>query len=402
MPKPDPLPLSLWRGARRPLRRAFTWDLLSVEVTEGERAQLLAAGVTQEAVQRYAVWRRSALVVVLVPTLLAALLATVNTASQGIEGLSRAGRLLTLLSTLVLWAMPVSAFLARWWWVSLRRSHHLVIAGWVAAFLPPFLIALVPLGWWFEAAGPHQDHPAGNLELAVLDAVNGLHVAFTLLPTALAILPGLVRACVRVKLLLPAAILPGWFLMVVPPFYVLLWIVALIPLNHLAGSPLLVLGVLLLVGAPLLYVWRADLFVRPLRPDQCGGINRVRQGTRVVSAVGSVLLLAYLFTRQVFGLHLVGLDAQSSLLWLWENRDLVPIAPGEALQEARSLYWLGDIRLSGLVVQYFGRSLFMTTVFAGLLVRMNLSAWAQEKHFAGAPGAAAYGEAMAELKQVLG
>ena len=135
-----------------------------------------------------------------------------------------------------------------------------------------------------------------------------MHVTFTLLPTALAVLPGLVRACLRVKRLLPAAILPGWFLMVAPPFYLLLAVVGLIALNHMAGSPFLILGILLWIGAPMVYVWRSDLFVRSLLVDECGQINRVQRIANVFGVVGGLLLLAYLFTKQVFGLHLVGLD----------------------------------------------------------------------------------------------
>lgn len=394
-------PLRMLRNVRRHLRWALSWDLRSIPITDGEREKLMAAGVGQEPLHRYAIWRRSTLVVVLGPTLLAAILATRDTIGDGREGLSRTGTTLVLLSTLVTWSLPLAAFLASWSWASLRRSHRALIAGWIAAFIPPFIIALVPLGWWFEVKGSPEEQAAMQRQIAVLNVLNGLYVTFTLLPTALAVLPGLVRACLRVKSLLPAAILPGWFLVVAPPFYLLLAVVALIALNHLAGSPLLIVGVLLSIGAPMIYVWRADLFVRPLVEGECAAIGRV-QGAATVSAVaGGLLLLAYLFTKQVFGLHLVGLDAEKSLVWLWENRDQVPLKPGEALAHAKSLYWLGDISLFQLIVQYAGRSLFMTTVFADLLVRMSLSLWGQEKQFAGSAAEKSYDETMADLKRAL-
>jgi hypothetical protein len=193
----------MWRACKLHLRRALFWDLQLTEVTERERAKLLAAGASQGPLLRYAVWRRSVLFVVVVPTLLAALLATTDTFSQDRQGLSLIGRVLTLASTLVIWALPVTAFLALRSWASLRRSHREVIAGWFVAFLPPFLIALVPLGWWFEITGSPEERADRRQELAVLDVLNGLYVTFTLLPTALAVLPGLVRACLRVKRLLP-------------------------------------------------------------------------------------------------------------------------------------------------------------------------------------------------------
>jgi hypothetical protein len=402
MPPQDHWPLSLLWAAGRHLGRARTWDLQSVAVTDSERARLLAAGVAAEPLQRFASWRRSTLTVVLGPTLLAALLATADVLAQGRDGLTITGRALTVVNLLALWAMPAAALVALRSWASLRRSHRVLLAGWAAAFLPPFLVALVPLGWWFSVTGSSQEQAALQRQLGALDVVDGLYVAFTLAPTALAILPGLVQACVRVKMLLPAAILPGWFLMVVPPFYLLIGIVALIPLNHLVGGPLLVLGALLWFGAPMLYVWRADLFVRPLPASATRPVNQVRRAAGLAGAAGLLLLLAYLFTARVFGLHLVGLDSQASLVWLWENRGEMGLTPVQILSRARSVYWAGDVSLSQLLVQYFGRSLFMTTVFADLLVRMNLSAWAQEKGFAKTSDVASYDAAMAELNQVYG
>jgi hypothetical protein len=114
-----------------------------------------------------------------------------------------------------------------------------------------------------------------------------------------------------------------------------------------------------------------------------------------------LLLFVYLCTRQVFGLTLVGLDPETSLVWLWENRDVVELSPAEAVEQARSLYWLGDVNLAQLLIQYFGRSLFMATVFADLLVRMTLSVWGQEKQFQQTPEAAANDATMAELKRAL-
>lgn len=387
-------PRSLWLH----FRRAYAWDLQGIEITENERAKLVAAGVTAEAVQRYAVWRRSVLAVVLVPTLLAALLATADTLSEGTDGLSLVGRILKVTETLVVWGLPVSALLAMRSWATLRRSHDMVFVGWTASFLPPFFLALIPLGWWF--AGTQS--PEQKRELALLDVANGLYVAFTLLPTALAILPGLVRACLRVKRLFPAALLPGWFLVVAPPFYLLLAVVALIALNHLAGSPLLILGVICWIGAPMIYVWRADLFVRPLQAVDCGKVNRVQRTANVVALLGALLLAAYLFTKEVFGLHLVGLEAETSAVWLWENHEELALQPGQILKQAESIFWLGDISLSQVLVEYCGRSLFMTAVFADLLVRMSLSVWGQEKGFAGSADAAVYEETMASLHHALG
>jgi hypothetical protein len=388
-------------AARRHLRRAFLWDLQRVEVSERERSQLVAAGVHDETLQRFAVWRRSSLLLVVVPTLLAAGLSTIDTVAGGQEGLSRVGRSLLLAGALVVWAMPLSALLAAWWWKSLKRSQRVLTAGWFAAFLPPFLLALVPVSWWFAEKVPAEE-VGRRLEYAVKDAVDGLRVAFTLLPAALSVLPGLVRACVKVKTLLPAAILPGWFLMTGPPFYLLLWLVALIALNQVVVSPLLVAGILLVFGAPMVYLARADLFVRPLPARASAAIDRVRRVASLTGLAGGVLLVVYLLTATVAGRwHLLGLYPDRSLVWLWQGRDEEENLR-EALEQATAVYWVGDLGLVRLYVQFVARSLFMTTVFAGMLVGMSLSLWRQEKRFVATPESSEYDEAMAALGRVLG
>jgi len=259
----------------------------------------------------------------------------------------------------------------------------------------------VPTNVWFETRASVLHDPQLQREMAVLDILNGLHVTFTLLPTALSILPGLVRACLRVKTLLPGAILPGWFLVIITPFYLLLALVVLVALNNIAGSLLLVFGMMFTLGASMIYVVRGDLFVRPLSSKETPAINRTHQLSRIAALIGAVLLLAYLFTQKVFGLHLVGLDSHTSMVWLWENRDELHLVPGQVVTQAQSIFWFGEISLFQVIVQYCGRSLFMTAVFADALVRMSLLAWSQARRFQQSPAVAEYDETMTDLQRAL-
>jgi len=182
------------RALSRHLRRALLANLQYTPVTDSERQRLHAAGINAEPLLRYAAWRRSVLIVAVVPTLLAAMLATIDAFQTDREALSDIGRALGIAGVLVIWILPLAACLALGCWSSLRRSHAIVLGGWFAAFLPPFLIALVPLGWWLTLDGSPDELADRKRELAVLDFLNGLDVTFALLPTALAVLPGLVRA----------------------------------------------------------------------------------------------------------------------------------------------------------------------------------------------------------------
>ncbi|MBL8797090.1 MAG: hypothetical protein JNM56_24530, partial [Planctomycetia bacterium] len=365
-------------GFRLHLSRALAWNLQGLTVADREQKQLEAAGIDAPDLQRYAVWRRSTLYLVSVPTSLSAVLATVDTVNRGVASLNHFGELLTVIATLVLYAMPLSALAAARNWSRLRRSHRILRWGWAIAFLPPFFMALVPMDWLF-VAGPPEQQAERRFALAVLDMFNGLFLFCTLLPTALALLPGLIRACLRVKTLLPGSIVPGWFLVAGAPFSVLLWLVALIALNHLAGNPLLIAGVLLWIGAPLIYVLRAELFVQPVPASACAKIGRVQLVVSMVTGLAVVLLCIYLGTRHILGLPLIGLHEHSSALWLWRHTAPEDLDPVTIFRQSRSWFYLWDIDNFQMAIEYVSRSLFLTVVIADLLLLMNLSVWWQQK-----------------------
>lgn len=384
----------------RHLGRAFGTDLLAVQPTPAEKGRLEAAGIVEESFQKYAVWRRSTLWIVAGPALLSAVLATIGVLQKETVQLSLLGEVLTVFSTLILYVLPISAVVAALNWSRFKRSHRWLFYGWTLAFLPPFLLALFPVGWWFEPSDSPEERLQQKLLWDVLDAINGLYFYCTLMPAVLSLLPGMIRACLRIKTLLPASIVSGWFLVAGAPFFLLLWLVALILLNHLAGNPLLLLGILIWIGAPMLYVQRSDLFVRPITAVECREIIRLQKHVALLAFVAMLLLLAFVLTKTLFGYHLVGLDPQTSLFWLWQNeaegpQDLLPL-----LQRAHSLFWLGQIDVYQLVTEYLTRSVFVTVVFADLLLRMNLSVWQNEKRFQGTEAAAAYDAKMSMMQSL--
>src|SRR5205814_1574871 len=138
-------------------------------------------------------------------------------------------------------------------------------------------------------------------------------------------------------------IVPGWFLVAGAPFFLLLWMVALIALNHLAGNPLLVAGVMLWIASPMIFVLRADLFVRPITAGACRQVDRLRRISGLVTGVAMGFLLAFVLTKQVFGKNLVGLHQETSLLWIWQNQAENAASLSDLFGQAQSLIWLGDL-----------------------------------------------------------
>ena len=382
------------------LGRSLSWNLAKVQVTENEARRLLAHGIAEPTLQQYAASRRSNLLIVTVPTLISAILSTTTFVAQGSEGLSRLGWGLNFVSTLILYALPMSALAAARCWTNLRRSQRLTFIGWGLAFIPPILIALCPVRWWYAqsvAGGPGQppDGTAGvrcrrrALLLFAADA-RGAVVASGVdsgLPPSQDLAAGLDRA--------------GLVSRGRCAFLLLLWLVALVAVNHLAGNLLLILSVGLWVGARWFTSFGRTCSSGPSRMPNRERFPGYQVLARAVVGLALVLLAAYLLTKEVFGMHLIGLDAETSLVWLWQNRDDRNVVNADVLSRATALVWVGDLNLFDVGLEYFSRSLFMTAVFADVLLWINVSVWYHEKKFADSENAATYDRAMASMSESL-
>jgi hypothetical protein len=340
---------------------------------------------------RHLAWRRSVLVLVIAFT---ALTAAIDTATKLVggpqisfnfvlrldpdEGLPEQtwfGDLADRLWLLSFYAMPASALLALLLWARPRASRAILVAGWCASFLVPVAIALTPWSWWTVEPPPPTTRAARLLRQYERMA-EGLawsnYYLFVLSPAVLALVPGLLRACVRIKRLLPESVLPGWFLVAAAPFNSLLVLVTVVALAQVAPSPLLVAGMLLWLAGPLAYLARARTFTRPLcSPQDLRGLARVQVIAWALILASCVCLVAYAAHWQFLGLRLVGLEPRTSLLRPWQ------------------------------VVRYFldflGRSMFVTVLGADLLLRATLSAWRQEREFLQTDRAKEYNQLMEKL-----
>lgn len=417
------------------LGRAFASNLRILSVADCEQSTLQAAGIQEPTIQRYFVWRRSVALVVVLVTLLSAGLATyceytetgdrlsgLQTRLEGLlenaeevlplpdvmddpssdegdeeetaeatkpsgvtdassaegEGPATAfGRFADGVHLVSLYAMPLAAMLVLLCWTRLKLSFQILLAGFAFGFFVPMLIALCPWSWWGYVepnVSPEKD-PAQFFLLAAESVLEGSVYLVTLLPTVLSLVPGVQRACLRVKTLLPESVLPGWFLVSAAPFYALFLLVIFVAVNQIASDPIFLIGMFLVMAAPFLYVARADVFTRPLLSED--DYKRMRSMQRIIggiTALAGITLLVYLASQQVLGVRLIGFDEKTSVF--------------------------RPIDLVGFVLELLGRSLFMTLLGADLFMRMNLAAWRHERTLADSPAAANYHRAMGELEQV--
>ncbi len=415
----------------RVIRRAFASNLRTIPVSNGEQAKLEALGIHDPTIQRYLAWRRSIVLVVVLATFLSAGLTTYveftetedrpdlleavtehllegakeavpaaglvlpadhemeddedepdedeATASKGKESdrTKALGQIADGVHLFSLYALPLAALAVACCWTRLKLSFQFLLVGFLIAFFVPMLVALCPWSWWGE---PEQkvtfdQDPRLYLQLLLEGLLEGAQQMVVLLPTVLSLVPGVQRACLRVKTLVPESMLPGWFLVAAAPFYALFLLVIFIAINQITSEPLLLISMLLLAGAPFIYVFRADVFTRPLMSEaDFLRMRRVQQVVSGVTALAGLLLVVYLAPQQYFGIHLVGLDVKTSLL--------------------------GPLNIAGFLLELIGRSLFMTVLGADLFMRMNLPTWQHHRTLAGSSAAEGYDRVMGAMEQI--
>jgi uncharacterized protein DUF4339 len=355
------------------LGRTFAWNLRNVAVRPDEEVRLIALSVDDPAARCYLAWRRSLLLTVTVTSAITAAIGLCTALSEDTKGLSDLGKALQVFGALSLLVMPVAAGLAARAWMRHRRSRRRLAVGWSISFLLPLLLALVPLNWKLDLSEAATPEVAIGFQL--LGAI-GNYV--TLMPTILALIPGVMRGCLRVKFLLPRSMLPGWFLVAATPLWIALFLVMFAIIAQLTSDALLMVGVVALAVAPLLYLRHVALFTRPVSGEATARLMRVQAQVRAVLGVGLVCVGIWLFTGQVFRRHILGFDEASSFLRPW-NLDVFK-----------------------LPLEFASHSLLTIALVADLMMAMNLGVWLETRSFVGTPEAREYDVTMSEIEEAGG
>jgi hypothetical protein len=278
---------------------------------------------------------------------------------------------------LSLYTLPLASILVLFCWTNFRLSSRILLIGWAFSFFVLMGFAFCPWEWFGEAETDldPENFSLDTLRMLARDANEGVQYIAMLLPAVLSLIPGIQKACLKVKTLLPESVLPGWFLVAAAPFYSLLLLVIFIAFYQFAGETSMLAGMLLFIAAPFLYIVRADAFTRPLlTEDDIRGMKRAQQMITIATLLAGILLLHFVLTQELFGIRIIGLDAKTALL---TPLDLVEFG-----------------------VEIIGRSMFMMVLGADLFMRMNLATWKNQRELAASPAAARYDHTMAALDQV--
>jgi hypothetical protein len=359
-------------------RRALNPDRSRAAPLPEEEAKLTRAGVMDQTARKFAVWRRSLLFVAAVPCAFAALFGLIDVIAMDKkerEPFSALGLMLLYIQAFALFALPVAAVLGALAYDRLATSGKWVLAGGLISFAVPLAVAFVPGDWLIDlpttSTTTVQDVERAKTAIGV---VLGVQFYLLLMPAVLSLLPAVSRSCVLMKLFLPESLVPGWGLVTSIPLCVLLTLATFVLLYHIAGNALLVTGLVLWVGAPLLYLSKFHLLTRPVTsPADQAALVRTSFAVFGLIVLGMLLLMVYLFTAKFGGRTLVGFDKESSLIRPW------------------------SLDLHRKWIEYVGRSLFLTVFFADILLRIALSVWREERAFAGSADAAGFDKTMTGL-----
>jgi len=287
------------------------------------------------------------------------------------------GRLADNLRLLALYALPIAALISLFLRNRFQLSFRIMVIAFAFSFFAPMLMALCPWSWWGVV---EPKTPGANPLLFIKDQAEGVMegaaLLVGLLPSVLSLIPGVQRACLRVKTLFPQALLPGWFIVVASPLYGLFLLVVVVAVDQFVSELAILIPLALLAAASLTFAVRANVFTRPLLCD--ADFRRVKGVQRVVSLftlLAGVILVTFLCTREIFGVHLVGSFAKSSF---FRPMDIVE-----------------------LILETLGRSMFVSALGAEFIIRMSLTAWRQNRAVFASDTATAYDSGMAAVGEAL-
>jgi hypothetical protein len=365
--------------AKEFLRRTVVGNPSQIALMPEEDRFLSQSGF-EPVTRKFVVWRRAVLWVAVVPAALAGLFALISVLDMEKHDkalLSAFGTLVLFVQVFSLCAVPIIAVLGAMAYERPTRSMKIVLIGGLATLLVPILVAFIPSSWL--VAGPAVEGDSPSVQLLKLEFSRRLGSKFFmfLFPGLLAIVLAASLACVRVKGLLPESQAPGWSFVVGVPLLALMMLSTFLVVYHYISHIFLFLGLLALIGAPLHYLTKFRLLTRPLTESQdVQALVRTQLHMFATLGAGAFLIMIYLFMAKSGDRSILGTSKENALrLWSFDLHKT----------------WL----------EYLGRSLFLTVLFADLLVKMAVIVWREERAFAGTGAAANFDRTMSGIGEAV-
>jgi hypothetical protein len=268
--------------------------------------------------------------------------------------------------------------LAAWWWDRPRRSRRVLLWAFLFAYGFILVVGLLPGHWLIKI----QETDPNTLAQAkaIVGAAWGAVMILWLLPAILSMLPGAIRACVRIKVLFPESIVSGWLLVTLTPVYALILFTLFIFINQLAGSFMLIFGAAFMAAAPLAYIHETRAFIRPLwRDEEIREVEKAQWTYQAILATGLLCVVLWVLLGSVMGRSIIRWGSSDGWIGFW------------------TFVW----KALNFAVDYLGRSLFITVIAIDWFLLINLSVWRNMREFEKQEAAKAYEATVEELGRVL-
>lgn len=378
--------------ARLFMRRILVSNFTVEHASPDERKQLESAvlPVRSPMAQNYAAWRRAMLWFAGIGMALATVLQLTDTwrsifgsyvpfilrvMNFGIVALQAGAAALIIMSAIR--------------WAEISRSRRMARWGWVLGFFGPLLLFMLPMRHmgtdreWVtfmlaqnsptDAAQVSQmteaqirevmANPQTSMAMLTLAAFFALAALLILVPRVFGLFPGIIRACMTLRTLVPESPLPGYVAAVITPLYAVLLLVIMGLASQLGSGPLF-FGLLALLCSPLLLLKNLRALSQPLPPEEMNQhLRPLRMKMAIATCIGIVFILAML------GEH-------------WEKLNLD---------------WDGVAAVLG---QLLGNIFVLTVVSADFLLSLMRFSFDQDKALAGSPLYAVMAQRYADLSQV--
>mmetsp|Transcript_2588 Transcript_2588/g.3821 ORF Transcript_2588/g.3821 Transcript_2588/m.3821 type:complete len:467 (-) Transcript_2588:252-1652(-) len=307
-----------------------------------------------EALQKYAVWRRSTLFFSSPSVFLSMILGFVTYGQESSEAngiINGLGLFLFFMQEFADFLLLVAILCSAFFYDRILKSTNILRIGWIISIVLPFLPTIFPLEMivkkWVLVNFEQLD-PSGTV-IFQAKAQLALQYAINMLPIIVTIPGSLIRACLKVRNLFPNSSLPGWILVVTSPFYSLVVLIAFVMVTQVAGNSVLLVGSLLLVLKPLVFMIWGSLFVGVNTPEVEKKIKILLNISLGLGALGFVMVGIWLVSADVGGVRPLG-----------DCGDMCMLSYGDGIR---------------LLFETIGRALVTLVVFCDFVVSMVLRDW---------------------------
>jgi hypothetical protein len=230
------------------IRRIFEWKLKPLPA---KVKKLQDVGITNDALQAYFAWRHLMLLESLPALFFCAIFDIISfiiTLSDDYGGLNCFTKFIISISFLGSMVLFITAVWALCGWSQWCKSTPILKIGWAIAFVLPLVPVLFPLEFLLDGeVKDGLDNEFGKAYLFNLKIILAISYALQLFPVLVTLPSGLARGSLRVRGLMPQALLSSWILLISAPFQSVVMLMALVLLIQVAGNWILMIGKLCLV-----------------------------------------------------------------------------------------------------------------------------------------------------------